>query len=77
MLDFRLSQKRTVQGPKNRRSARNPLKTLAARDDLQSEYTEIKTGIADKELRRIKLESSEYYFTFFNILKILIKMYLK
>lgn len=57
---LRLSQKRTVQGPKNRRSARNPLKTLAARDDLQSEYTEIKTGIADKELRRIKLESSKY-----------------
>lgn len=59
-LYIRLSQKRSVQGPKNRRTAKNPLKTLAARDDLQSEYTEIKTGIADKELRRLKLESSKF-----------------
>ncbi|XP_037030396.1 supervillin isoform X2 [Bradysia coprophila] len=53
----RLSQKRAIQGPKNRRSARNPLKTLAAREDLKSEYTEIKTGVADRELKRLKLES--------------------
>lgn len=56
---FRLSQKRAIQGPKNRRPARNPLKTLAAREDLQREYTEIKTGVADRELKRMKLESSE------------------
>lgn len=55
----RLVQKRTVQGPKNRRATANPLKALAARRDLQTEYTEIRTGIADKELRRLKLESSE------------------
>lgn len=58
----RLVQKRTVQGPRNRRanaSGGNPLKALAARRDLQTEYTEIRTGIADKELRRMKMESSE------------------
>lgn len=53
----RLVTKRTVQGPKGRRAAKNPLKNLAARIDLQNEYTEVKTGIAEKEMRRIKLES--------------------
>ncbi|XP_049296395.1 uncharacterized protein LOC125770619 isoform X2 [Anopheles funestus] len=54
----KLSHKKVVQGPRGRRAtSRNPLKTLAARDDLQTEYTEIKTGIADKEMRRLKLEA--------------------
>ncbi|XP_058466604.1 uncharacterized protein LOC131439510 isoform X4 [Malaya genurostris] len=54
----RLTQKKIVQGPKRRGAmSKNPLKKLAARDDLQTEYTEIKTGIADKELKRLKLES--------------------
>ncbi|XP_055620082.1 uncharacterized protein LOC129764714 isoform X6 [Toxorhynchites rutilus septentrionalis] len=54
----RLTQKKVVQGPKRRGAmSKNPLKKLAARDDLQTEYTEIKTGIADKELKRLKLES--------------------
>lgn len=60
----RLVQKRTVQGPRNRRATANPLKTLAARQDLQTEYTEIRTGIADKELRRMKLETSEFCLCF-------------
>lgn len=59
----RLTQKKVVQGPKRRGAmSRNPLKKLAARDDLQTEYTEIKTGIADKELKRLKLESSKCVF---------------
>ncbi|XP_055532457.1 serine-rich adhesin for platelets isoform X4 [Wyeomyia smithii] len=54
----RLTQKKVIQGPKRRGAmSKNPLKKLAARDDLQTEYTEIKTGIADKELKRLKLES--------------------
>nr|XP_040229634.2 uncharacterized protein LOC120953590 isoform X6 [Anopheles coluzzii] len=54
----KLTQKKVVQGPRGRRAmSRNPLKTLAARDDLQTEYTEIRTGIADKEMRRLKLEA--------------------
>uniref|UniRef100_A0A336LRA2 CSON001765 protein n=1 Tax=Culicoides sonorensis TaxID=179676 RepID=A0A336LRA2_CULSO len=48
--------KKVVQGPKRRQAAKNPLKALAARTDLQSEYTEIKSGIADKEMKRIKFE---------------------
>lgn len=54
------SHKKAIQGPKGRRAARNPLKTLAQRQDLQSEYTEIKTGVAEKELKRIKLEQSKF-----------------
>ncbi|KAH8296575.1 hypothetical protein KR054_008073, partial [Drosophila jambulina] len=53
----RLVSKRHVQGPKGRRAARNPLKSLAAREDITSEYTEIKTGVAERELRRLKMES--------------------
>nr|XP_036670784.1 uncharacterized protein LOC108012451 isoform X4 [Drosophila suzukii] len=53
----RLVSKRHVQGPKGRRAARNPLKSLAAREDISSEYTEMRTGIAERELRRLKLES--------------------
>ncbi|KMY97091.1 uncharacterized protein LOC6736492 isoform X5 [Drosophila simulans] len=53
----RLVSKRHIQGPKGRRAARNPLKSLAARDDISSEYTEMRSGIAERELRRLKLES--------------------
>ncbi|KPU77558.1 uncharacterized protein Dana_GF24919, isoform B [Drosophila ananassae] len=53
----RLVSKRNVQGPKGRRAARNPLKSLAAREDISSEYTEVRSGIAERELRRLKLES--------------------
>lgn len=53
----RLVTKRAVRGPMGRRAVKNPLKNLAARSDLQSEYTEIKSGYAEKELKRIKLES--------------------
>lgn len=82
---FSLSQKRAIQGPKNRRPARNPLKTLAAREDLKSEYTEIKTGVADRELKRLKLESSEYlstssycneFYLFFQNLQLLVQVIL-
>lgn len=52
-----IQQRKCVQGPRGRRAAKNPLKSLAAREDLQNEYTEIKTGIAEKEMKRIKFES--------------------
>lgn len=58
----RLVTKRAVRGPMGRRAAKNPLKNLAARNDLQTEYTEIKSGYAEKELKRIKLESCKYFF---------------
>ncbi|XP_004527001.1 supervillin isoform X9 [Ceratitis capitata] len=53
----RLVTKRAIQGPKGRRAARNPLKSLAERSDITSEYTEVKSGVAEREMRRLKLES--------------------
>ncbi|KAM7355014.1 supervillin isoform 3-T3 [Cochliomyia hominivorax] len=53
----RLAVKRSIQLPKGRRAARNPLRNLAARIDIVSEYTEVKSGIAEREMRRIKAES--------------------
>ncbi|GAB0094603.1 uncharacterized protein DMENIID0001_099230 [Sergentomyia squamirostris] len=52
----RLAFKRVVQGPRGRRSARNPLKSLAARANIQTEYTEVKSGVSEKEVKRMKLE---------------------
>lgn len=56
-MHFRLAVKRNIQLPKGRRAARNPLKNLASRSDISSEYIEIKSGIAQREMRRIKAES--------------------
>ncbi|XP_037823151.1 supervillin-like isoform X1 [Lucilia sericata] len=53
----RLAVKRSIQLPKGRRAARNPLRNLASRTDITSEYTEVKSGIAEREMRRIKAES--------------------
>lgn len=52
--------KRTIQGPKGRRAARNPLKSLAERSDITSEYTEVNSGVAEREMRRLKLESCKW-----------------
>ncbi|XP_068083498.1 supervillin [Anabrus simplex] len=51
-----LVQKRTVKIQRRNMSSRNPIKALAARTDLQEEYIEVKTGLAEKELKRIKVE---------------------
>ena len=40
--------------------SRNPLRKLQARDDIQLEYTEVRTDVAEKELRRIKREQSKF-----------------
>lgn len=54
---FRLGQKRGVQGPRRRRNPnKNPLRALAERPDLISEYTEVKSGVAEREVKRINLE---------------------
>lgn len=34
----------------------NPLKALAQRSDLRTEYVEVKSGIADREIRRMNIE---------------------
>ena len=52
----RIAERRTVQIQKRRFASRNPIKSLILRTDLQDEYEEINTGVAERELRRIKLE---------------------
>ncbi len=51
--------KRATVVRKSKKRSRNPLKQLAARSDLQQEYTERLTGVADKEMRRINVEKIE------------------
>lgn len=41
-------------------ASRNPLKALAAREDIKSEYMEVKMGTGEKELRRMKVEECKY-----------------
>ncbi|XP_073977408.1 uncharacterized protein isoform X4 [Rhodnius prolixus] len=50
-----LVQRRNVRVQRKHRST-NPVKALAARNDLKSEYVEVKTGVADREIRRINIE---------------------
>ena len=45
---------------RNISKSRNPMKVLAARDDISQSYVEVKTDIAEKEMTRIKKEQSEY-----------------
>ena len=54
---------------RNKAASRNPLKTLAQREDLSNTYTEVKTNIAEKEMTRIKKEQSKN-------LSIIISLYL-
>ncbi|XP_076474911.1 supervillin isoform X5 [Bombus vancouverensis nearcticus] len=51
-----LVQKRNIRLKRRRFVSRNPLKTLAARTDLKSEYTEIRTGIAEKVMKQLNVE---------------------
>ncbi|KAK2589098.1 hypothetical protein KPH14_001925 [Odynerus spinipes] len=51
-----LGQKRSIQIQKRRAASKNPIKLLASRSDLKSEYTEIRTGIADKVMRSLNVE---------------------
>ena len=40
-------------------TSRNPLRQLAARGDLLSGYTQVRTDVAERELRRIKRQQSQ------------------
>ncbi|KZC07403.1 Supervillin [Dufourea novaeangliae] len=51
-----LVQKRNIRIQRRHVVSKNPLKTLAARTDLRSEYTEVRTGIAEKVMRQLNVE---------------------
>lgn len=49
-------KRRSVRVTRRQVASRNPLKALAAREDLKSEYTEVKMGVGERELRRMKVQ---------------------
>ncbi|XP_067462696.1 supervillin-like isoform X2 [Thunnus thynnus] len=59
-----VQHKRSVRPSRNVQSSRNPLKMLAAREDIRHEYTEQRLNVAQLESKRIKTEkinkTSEY-----------------
>ncbi|KAJ8245939.1 hypothetical protein GJAV_G00261920 [Gymnothorax javanicus] len=48
--------KRAVRPPRKTRASRNPLRALAARDDIRREYTEQRLNVASVEAKRIQVE---------------------
>ncbi|XP_017266435.1 supervillin-like isoform X4 [Kryptolebias marmoratus] len=59
-----VQHKRSVRPSRNVQASRNPLKMLAAREDIRHEYTEERLNVAQLESKRIKTETinktSEY-----------------
>lgn len=55
-----VEHKRSVRPVRNVQSSRNPLKMLAAREDIRHEYTEQRLNIGLLESKRMKQEKSEY-----------------
>uniref|UniRef100_A0A671UN29 Supervillin n=1 Tax=Sparus aurata TaxID=8175 RepID=A0A671UN29_SPAAU len=59
-----VQHKRSVRPSRNVQSSRNPLKMLAAREDIRHEYTEERLNVAQLESKRMKAEkinkTSEY-----------------
>ncbi|XP_019766886.2 uncharacterized protein LOC109542202 isoform X2 [Dendroctonus ponderosae] len=51
-----LSFKKNVQVRRRRGQSRNPIKALAVRTDIASEYTETITGVAEREKKRLNIE---------------------
>lgn len=52
--------KRTVRPTRNIQASRNPLKSLAAREDIRHEYTEQRPNVVQLESNRMNAESGEY-----------------
>jgi len=53
-----LITKKSVIKPKRTKGSKNPLKSLAARNDLPESYTEVLFGVADREFKRINVEKA-------------------
>lgn len=53
-------KRRSVRVARRQVASRNPLKALAAREDIKSEYMEVKMGTGEKELRRMKVEERKH-----------------
>lgn len=54
-----VQHKRAVRPTRNVPASKNPLKMLAAREDIRHEYTEQRLNVGLLESRRMKAEKSE------------------
>ncbi|KAG0413005.1 hypothetical protein HPB47_009851 [Ixodes persulcatus] len=54
--NVKLGQRRQVSVRRKKQTRGNPLKALASRTDLHAEYIEVRTNIAEEELKRINIE---------------------
>ncbi|XP_029310174.1 supervillin-like isoform X3 [Cottoperca gobio] len=54
-----VQHKRSVRPSRNVQASRNPMKMLAAREDIRHEYTEQRLNVAQLESKRMKTEKSE------------------
>ncbi|XP_070700427.1 supervillin isoform X2 [Pempheris klunzingeri] len=54
-----VQHKRSVRPSRNVQSSRNPLKMLAAREDIRQEYTEQRLNVAQLESKRMKAEKTQ------------------
>lgn len=54
-----VQHKRLVRPSRNVQASRNPLKMLAAREDIRHEYTEERLNVAQLESKRMKAETRE------------------
>lgn len=57
-----LVQRKNVQVQRRRVASRNPIKALATRTDITNEYTEVITGVAERERKRLNIEKRKYIF---------------
>lgn len=55
-----VQHKRSVRPSRNVQASRNPLKMLAAREDIRHEYTEQRLNVAQLESKRMKAEKGEF-----------------
>lgn len=51
-----LVQRKNVQVQRRRVASKNPIKALATRTDIINEYTEVITGVAERERKRLNIE---------------------
>ncbi|XP_070569856.1 supervillin-like isoform X3 [Ptychodera flava] len=59
-----VGQKRGLKPQRRTKASSNPLRALQARSDVKSEYTEIRTDVAIREVKRMKKEQIEKESTF-------------
>lgn len=57
-----LVQRRNIKVQKRKGPSKNPIKALAEREDIKYEYTEVLTGVAERETKRLNIEKCECSF---------------